>query len=266
VRSVFEDIAMDLGIMGKGATAVVFVHGLGASRRCFDSATRWLDQDRYTLILPDLVGFGESEAPESFDYTMRSLARHLGKALESLGHDRFHVVAHSMGSAVALLLPEVSGLAFESFVSAEGNLVEADAFMSSKIARFKEATLGRVHSKLVRIVEGSLDGERGPVHRAFLESFAATPPHVLHRAATSCASVTASGELAKTFVELRCPRLYLLSDSAERERGIPEPVTQGGVPVVRIEGADHLLMSQAEAFYGAISDHLEAAGVPDGAR
>jgi pimeloyl-ACP methyl ester carboxylesterase len=52
-------------------------------------------------IAPDMRGRGKTEGPDS-GYTIPELAQDLRAFADALGLDRFHLVAHSLGSAVAM--------------------------------------------------------------------------------------------------------------------------------------------------------------------
>ena len=90
-------------VSGSGTTTVLMLHGLGATSDYWPGAYDVLD-DVARVVVPDLLGFGRSldESRSSF-----TLANHLD-ALDSCvelaapGAQRIVVVAHSMGSAVAL--------------------------------------------------------------------------------------------------------------------------------------------------------------------
>ncbi len=60
---------------------------------------------RYTVICPDLRGYGGShKPPASADhaaYAKREMARDLAELMTQLGHDRFAVVSHDRGARVA---------------------------------------------------------------------------------------------------------------------------------------------------------------------
>lgn len=76
---------------GAGAP-VVFLHGLGASRRFWDSVAR--EGDGYRGIAPDLLGFGRSLHPHDANY---DVATHLA-SIEPLVPQGAVLVGHSTGS------------------------------------------------------------------------------------------------------------------------------------------------------------------------
>lgn len=55
---------------------------------------------RYRLIAPDMLGFGFSEKPRDFDYSIAGQATLLERLLASLGIEEVHVLAHDYGDTV----------------------------------------------------------------------------------------------------------------------------------------------------------------------
>lgn len=82
---------------------VLLLHGLGGSQRYWGADYDVLGSQG-ALVVPDLLGFGSSPKP-STGYTADAHVDALVATLDWLGvHDRVTVVAHSVGSLVALAL------------------------------------------------------------------------------------------------------------------------------------------------------------------
>ena len=76
--------------------AILFLHGNpGFSRDWEDLMTRAGAFCR--CVAPDMPGFGHSDKPESFDYTVDGYARHVGALLSALNVRRAHLVLHDFG-------------------------------------------------------------------------------------------------------------------------------------------------------------------------
>jgi haloacetate dehalogenase len=64
--------------------------------------------ERFSLILPDLPGYGWSDAPQSdaehAPYTKRAMANAMIEVMEALGHVRFRLAGHDRGGRVAYRL------------------------------------------------------------------------------------------------------------------------------------------------------------------
>jgi haloacetate dehalogenase len=62
----------------------------------------------YTVVVPDLRGYGRSSAPSASSdhapYSKRANAGDLVRLMRLLGHERFAVAGHDRGSYVALRL------------------------------------------------------------------------------------------------------------------------------------------------------------------
>ena len=78
---------------------LVCLHGFPQTGRCWERLMVEMS-DRFTVIAPDLRGAGESERPAS-GYDKKTLAGDVRELVQSLGHDRVHLLGHDIGSAVA---------------------------------------------------------------------------------------------------------------------------------------------------------------------
>ncbi len=103
--------------------ALVFLHGLGAcspiyfTRTAVDPALA----GRRVLMI-DFLGFGISDRPTGFGYTVEDHADSIARALDTLGLSGVDLVAHSMGGAIALVLADRRPDLIGRLVLAEPNL------------------------------------------------------------------------------------------------------------------------------------------------
>lgn len=90
----------------------------------------------YSVICPDLRGYGRSRGPEPTEdhsaYSKRATARDMTQLMTALGHDRFHLVGHDRGSYVALRLAldhphRIDHLALLDCIPISEHLKRADA-------------------------------------------------------------------------------------------------------------------------------------------
>ena len=92
-------------IPGATAPARVYLHGLGASSGpYFTAAANHPALAGHRSLLIDLLGFGISDRPTDFGYTLEDHADALATALKATDVDAADVIAHSMGGSVAILL------------------------------------------------------------------------------------------------------------------------------------------------------------------
>lgn len=89
-------------VTGGRGEPVLLIHGIGSDASIWRHTLRAL-APHFTVYAPDLLGCGLSDKP-AIDYTVEALARSLAGFLDALGIERAHVVGHSLGGGVALVL------------------------------------------------------------------------------------------------------------------------------------------------------------------
>ena len=81
--------------------SIVCLHGLSANRITWRPLAERLDH-RFTFVLPDLLGRGESDPAPDASFDLASEARRTEAVLEALGVSRPVLVGHSQGAAIAV--------------------------------------------------------------------------------------------------------------------------------------------------------------------
>ena len=83
---------------------MILIHGYTASVYVWKTAAPMLAEAGFHVIAIDLLGFGYSEKPSWFDYSIQSQARMVSRFMNRLGIGRATLVGSSYGGAVALNL------------------------------------------------------------------------------------------------------------------------------------------------------------------
>ena len=83
---------------------LVLIHGFPASTYVWNTTAPKLAKYGFHVIAVDLLGFGYSEKPKWFDYSIQSQARQISRLMNRLGIGRATVVGSSYGGAVAAIL------------------------------------------------------------------------------------------------------------------------------------------------------------------
>ncbi|HSX32330.1 MAG TPA: alpha/beta hydrolase [Candidatus Saccharimonadales bacterium] len=85
-----------------GTKTVVLLHGVGASGAVWHALVKQLEAVGWRVIVPDLLGFGDSPKPQWNNYTVHDHARHVVALLKRLRvKGKVTIVGHSMGTLVA---------------------------------------------------------------------------------------------------------------------------------------------------------------------
>ena len=102
-RQTVEGIDIAFAIGGSGPP-LLLLHGFPQSRIMWRKVAPRL-AERYTLVIPDLRGYGESAKPasdpEHLPYSKRVMAQDQAALMTALGYQRFMVAGHDRGARVA---------------------------------------------------------------------------------------------------------------------------------------------------------------------
>lgn len=98
IRIHFQDFGEE------SAATIIMIHGYAASTHAWSICAPRLAEEGYRVITIDLVGFGFSEKPKWFDYTIDAQARMVERFMDRLGIGRATIVGSSYGGAVAATL------------------------------------------------------------------------------------------------------------------------------------------------------------------
>src|SRR5437667_8889149 len=85
--------------VGGSGPPIVLIHGYAESSRMWKPLAREL-APRFTVIAPDLPGFGQSSIPKT-GLEMKTAAERLHAAINALGYTKVRVVGHDIGLMVA---------------------------------------------------------------------------------------------------------------------------------------------------------------------
>lgn len=164
------DAAIVLDDAGEGAP-ILLLHGFPATRHLWARVAPALVDLGFRVLVPDLVGYGESEAPAGVRVDMFSQARWMLELLDAVGVARAVVVAHDVGSAAAQLMLAMAPQRVRGLVILDG--VYKDEWAMDAIASIQTwdpSEAGRLFpvlarrlgkSKEMRELLAAYEGERG---------------------------------------------------------------------------------------------------------
>lgn len=80
---------------------MILIHGFTASTYVWTTTAPKFADEGFHVIAVDLIGFGFSEKPSWFDYTIASQARMISRLMDHLGIGKATIIGSSYGGAVA---------------------------------------------------------------------------------------------------------------------------------------------------------------------
>lgn len=103
-------VELDVVDMGpKGAPALIFLHGFPESHRTWREQLR-VFAENYRVIAPDQRGYCKSSKPEGIEnYSPDKIATDVFALADALGVDRYTVIGHDWGGAIAWLVALMGG-------------------------------------------------------------------------------------------------------------------------------------------------------------
>lgn len=80
---------------------ILLIHGFGDSSLTWTQFSRRLRDNDFRIVVPDLLGFGQSDRPAQADYRYPAQSARLFALMQKLGVEEFHVAGNSMGGGIA---------------------------------------------------------------------------------------------------------------------------------------------------------------------
>lgn len=187
---------------------IVFIHGLYQTpytSSVFDTLAP------NPVMIPDLPGYGEQQAQHASEVSVGAAADFIHARMHSLRYERAHLVGHSVGGVVAVVMADRYPKAVASLVSVEGNFTLQDAFWTKKLARMDEHEAAAMLAAYRAHPEMWLTG-------AGLDT---TPENLVlaERILTAQPAATLQA-MARSVVQVTAEPAYLQSIAALIERGV----------------------------------------------
>lgn len=218
--------------------ARVYLHGLGsASSADFPTIVAHPALRQHRSLLIDFLGFGFSDRPEGYGYSLEDHCQTVAELLDYLGLQGCAVIGHSMGGSVAITLAALRPNLVSRLVVAEGNLDPAAGTISTLIAgqtetEFKNQGLAVLMDLVAaQAREGSLSSA------AYLSTLRAAAPHAIYRSAVSLVEGTRP-TMRERFVALPIPRAFVFGQESMPDEDV-EYLPQYGIKIFTVPDAGH---------------------------
>jgi pimeloyl-ACP methyl ester carboxylesterase len=231
--------------------AVWCIHGYGASGRSFLEAFDAPELEAYSLYVPDFPGFGES--PEgSKPQGIPEAAELLVTLIHAVsGRDPVVLIGHSAGGLIGTRAASSLGRV-QCFVNIEGNLTDADNFISGKVVASENVEAWR---------RDFLEGLRGPAETdealgRYRADLMMARPRTLRAWAVSVVNETGVTRAGEHFMQVSCPRVYAYGRKSIPERTLAF-VLEHKIPHLEFTESGHSpMIDEAQKFYASVADLL----------
>lgn len=232
------------------APARVYIHGLGSSSPPYYAAAATHPVlAGYRSLLIDLLGFGISDRPTEFDYTLEGHADLLASALTQADVGSADIIAHSMGGAVAVMLASRHPQLVRCLVLVDASL---DPYTpDQKTATAVSTIIGGSEAEFLATGWAQTLELAGP-HWAATMRLAGR--EALHRTARYLVRQTRP-TVREILLDLRIHRTFLYP--ADNTLNGAAELTAGGVQVVAIPDCGHnIMIDNVDVFVSAVATAL----------
>jgi pimeloyl-ACP methyl ester carboxylesterase len=223
---------------------LVFVHGLGESGLCFEHLLSHPALEAWTMLIPDLPGYGRSAWPrhpasleDHADHLAAWLAQRSMRGSSPLARP-VTLIGHSMGGVVGILLCERHPDAVEHFIDVDGNLSLDDCVFSRQaivqdLAEFIATGFQRLCESVYQ--EGFHDASR----RGYYASMRLSDPRSFFRNSQELVQLSAAEALATRMGELRTRSAYIAGIPRGACARSLELLDQEGLHWIGVEDCGH---------------------------
>lgn len=230
---------------------LVFLHGIGCAKECFDEAFTTSLAQQYSILTFDFLGFGQSDKPDDFDYTLEQHAQIALQLIEQFSPKSVSLVAHSMGGTIGLLLARKL-TSLDWFINLEGNLVSEDAgIVSRRTAEQAEADF--INTGYATFLDG-LKQSDDPAFKTWAEWYEKSSKIAIYRSGASLVEWSDSGKLTDYFNNLK-KKAFIHGDQTDINHlmaGLKD------VPMISIPNSGHFMMlDNPEATYRQLANVVE---------
>jgi pimeloyl-ACP methyl ester carboxylesterase len=234
-------------VANRQETWVVAMHGIQSNKALFEPLFSQPFASHYSLLAIDFVGFGDSDKPEKFSYTVEDQATIVKLILDQLGVHQMHLIGHSLGGMVGTLLLPQLGKRVISFTNLEGNLVATDSGATKDTVQFSKEAFESVEYANMRS-RISQSEEASAVYR--LKWLQTIPASVFYETSVSVVKWANSEKLQTIFNTSRTKRLFLYgSKNASKANAVSDSVTKVEVP----NSGHFMLLDDPEACFRAFA-------------
>jgi pimeloyl-ACP methyl ester carboxylesterase len=239
-----QTLSVDTIYRKSGKDMILLIHGLGCIKESFEEITKQSAFDQYTILAPDLIGYGKSDKPDAFSYNMEDQANVLKKLLEQIPYENVHIVVHSMGGAIGLLLAkELPRIA--SFTNIEGNLIPEDSGLLSR--KTAGVTFDEFNASVFDELRDMMSSVNEYGAKLWIVWTRQCSPRAFYNSAISLMQWSDTGELLQIFLNLPCKKMYMYGD-----KNVSMPIVSKLDASIKVEIPDsgHFVMNDnPEVFY-----------------
>ncbi|RAK81582.1 alpha/beta fold hydrolase [Aspergillus fijiensis CBS 313.89] len=238
--------------------AILWLHGFGSCKEELHDLIFQRPLKEHTFLAYDAPGCAATHTADPSAATIAFMVATAEAVLHHYGVDRFHLIGHSMGGLVALMLADRHPDRILSFVDIKGNLTLEDCFLSRQIFTHPGSTPEEFLEMFIERTRSN------PAYSTAL--YASTLPARVRPAAIepifrSMVELSDGGDLMDRFLALQCPRMFMYGE-LNRDLSYLGTLREHGVALAEIPQSGHFPMySNPVDMFGRIVGFMKSSAV-----
>ena len=188
---------------------IVFLHGFGSTKEDYADIAHHTTFIGRPFVAYDMPGCGETFCHDLSQISISFLVNTARAILRELGIKRFHLVGHSMGGLVALILAHQAQDQVLSFINIKGNVAPEDCFLSRQIFTHPSDDPEGFFSAFIERTRRS-PFYANPLYASSLRSKVRVG--AVRGIFESMVNLSDHGDLMFKFISLPCPRLFMYGE------------------------------------------------------
>lgn len=246
-----KKISISVNIQEKTDQWIFCMHGIQSNKELFDPIFTLPQFQNFSILAFDFVGFGESQKPVNFSYTLEDQLKIATELIKFLHISKFHIIGHSLGGMVGTLMLEKCPSKILSFVNLEGNLIEKDCGASAQSVEFSyQVFQENYYPKIIqKLQNSSLESER---KRA--QWIKKIPDYVFYNTSKSIVRLSKNEKLLQIFNTSSVKKLFIVGEKNKWK----SKVLNKDIAVELISNTGHfMLLEKSDESYEAIINFIE---------
>jgi pimeloyl-ACP methyl ester carboxylesterase len=218
---------------------LIWLHGIFCSStgELAPAAVQELLAGRRSLLV-DFLGYGFSDRPQEFGYTLEDHARTIVALLDDLRVDRCYLIGHSFGGTVAALVAHQRPEVVSALVMAEASIDPGGEPAASIAEQSEEHYATRGFPELIQGQEQEAVKDPQGILAAHVGMTRLVWSRGLHRAARS--RVRGTDPTVRSILQnLHMPRFYLLGENSDQGVEPQDDLVSAGVRWLTVPKTGH---------------------------
>ena len=250
-----KELILSTNYRESGSELLFFIHGLGCAKESFDNAWDFSELDDFSLMSIDLLGFGNSSKPQDFSYSMEEQAEISRLLINKINPKKVHIVVHSMGGAIGILLAEKISEKLGTFINIEGNLIDEDCGLMSRKAA--GVSYEKFRDFLFPQIKSFAKNAKDNGSNLWVKWAEKADDLGFYKSSQSLVELSDSGKLLKKYKDIKCKKIYFYGERSPVLNLVSKLQKSDDIKIISVPNSGHFVMNDnPEELYKTVAFEL----------